>query len=62
MSRAPIMQVAGWSHTACLDEVGKGKYFTVPGLELRPLDRPARCQSLYRLNYRGSFTDVRIVK
>jgi hypothetical protein len=25
-----------------------------PGLELRPLGRPARSQSLYRLNYRGS--------
>jgi hypothetical protein len=27
------------------------KYLTLPGLELRPLGRPARSQSLYRLRY-----------
>jgi hypothetical protein len=27
------------------------KLFTLPGLELRPLGRPARSQSLYRLRY-----------
>jgi hypothetical protein len=27
----------------------KGKFFTLPGLQLRPLGRPARSQSLYRL-------------
>jgi hypothetical protein len=28
---------------------------TLPGLELRPLGRPARSQSLYRLRYPGSY-------
>jgi hypothetical protein len=27
------------------------KFLTLPGLELRPLRRPARSQSLYRLRY-----------
>jgi hypothetical protein len=39
---------------AGLDDVEKIKFFTLPGLELRPLDRPARSQSLYRLSYPGS--------
>jgi hypothetical protein len=30
------------------------KFFTLPGLELRPLGRPTRNQSLYRLSYPGS--------
>jgi hypothetical protein len=30
------------------------KFLTLPGLELRPLSRPARSQSLYRLRYPGS--------
>jgi hypothetical protein len=30
------------------------KFLTLPGLELRPLGRPARSQSLYRLHYPGS--------
>jgi hypothetical protein len=38
---------------ACLDDVEK-RIFTLPGLELRPLGRPARSQSLYRLRYPGS--------
>jgi hypothetical protein len=39
---------------AGLDDVEKRKFFTLPGLELRPLGRPARNQSLYRLSYPGS--------
>jgi hypothetical protein len=31
---------------------------TSTGLESRPTDRPARSQSLYRLNYRGSHNIV----
>jgi hypothetical protein len=31
---------------AGLDDVEKRKFFTLPGLELRPLGRPARSQSL----------------
>jgi hypothetical protein len=30
------------------------KILALPGLELRPLSRPARSQSLYRLRYLGS--------
>jgi hypothetical protein len=33
----------------------KLKFLTQPRLELRPLDRTARSQSLYRLRYRDSF-------
>jgi hypothetical protein len=40
---------------AGLDDMEKLKFFTIPGLELRPLDRPAHCQSLYRLHYGGSY-------
>jgi hypothetical protein len=36
------------SFRAGLDDV-KRKFLTVLGLELRPLGRPARSQSLYRL-------------
>jgi hypothetical protein len=32
-----------------VDDVEKRKFLTPPGLELRPLGRPARSQSLYRL-------------
>jgi hypothetical protein len=39
---------------AGLDDLGKRKFLTLPGLELRPLSRPARSQSLYRLRYLGS--------
>jgi hypothetical protein len=35
---------------AGLDDVEKSKCLTLPGLELRPLGRPARIQSLYRLS------------
>jgi hypothetical protein len=37
-----------------LDEVEKRKFMTLSGLELRPLSRPARSQSLYRLRYLDS--------
>jgi hypothetical protein len=39
---------------AGLDDVEKRKFLTLPGLELRPLCRPAHCQSLYRLRYPGT--------
>jgi hypothetical protein len=39
---------------ACLDDMEKRKFFTLPGLEFRRLGRPARSQSLYRLSYPGS--------
>jgi hypothetical protein len=34
-----------------LDDVEKRKTLTLLGLELRPLGRPARSQSLYRLRF-----------
>jgi hypothetical protein len=36
-----------------LNDVEKRKFLTLPGLELRPLCRPVRRQSLYRLSYPG---------
>jgi hypothetical protein len=47
-----------------LEDVEKRKFLTLPGLELRTLDRPACSHSLYRLCYKedlssrvtGSFT------
>jgi hypothetical protein len=33
---------------------GEENIFTLPGLELRPLGRPARSQSLYRLRMESS--------
>jgi hypothetical protein len=37
-----------------LDYTEKRKILTLPGLELRPLGRPSRRQSLYRLRYPSS--------
>jgi hypothetical protein len=37
-----------------LDDVEERKFLILPGLELQPLGRPARKQSLYRLSYPGS--------
>jgi hypothetical protein len=46
----------GWVEPrAGLDDVEKRKFLNLPGLELRPLIRPARSQSLYRLRYPGSY-------
>jgi hypothetical protein len=39
---------------AGLDDVEERKFSTLPGLELRPLGRPARSLSLYRLSYPDS--------
>jgi hypothetical protein len=39
---------------AGLDDVQERNFLTLPGLELRPLGRPARSQSLYRLSYPDS--------
>jgi hypothetical protein len=41
---------------ASLDDMEKRKFLTLPGLELRPLSRPERSQSLYRMRYPGSQT------
>jgi hypothetical protein len=54
--RAPCTRwIGGWViPRRGLDDVEKSKLLTLPGLELRPLGRPARSQSLYRLSYPGS--------
>jgi hypothetical protein len=47
--------IGGWvGSRAGLDDVDKRKLLTPPGLEFRPLGRPARSQLLYRLSYPGS--------
>jgi hypothetical protein len=49
--RAPgTLWIGGWvDPRAGLDDSDKRKFLTLPGFELRPLSRPARSQSLYRL-------------
>jgi hypothetical protein len=44
---------------AGLDDVEKRKILLQTGLKLRPLGRPARSQSLYRLSYPGSSRPAR---
>jgi hypothetical protein len=52
--------IGGWlGPRAGLDDVEKRKFLTLPGHELRPLGRPARRQSLYRLRYLG-FSSLQI--
>jgi hypothetical protein len=47
--------IGGWvGPRGGLDDMEKWKFLILPGLEPRPLGRPARSQSLYRLRYRGS--------
>jgi hypothetical protein len=47
--------IGGWVDPRTgLDVLENGKFLTLPGLELQPLGRPARSQSLYRLSYPGS--------
>jgi hypothetical protein len=46
--------IGGWVGSRDgLDDFEKRKFLTLTGLELRPLRRPARSQSLYRLRYPG---------
>jgi hypothetical protein len=46
---------------AGLKDVEKRKFIILPELELRPLGRPARSQSLYRLSYPGSFNLIHLI-
>jgi hypothetical protein len=47
--------IGGWvDPRAGVDDMEKRKLLTLPGLELRPLSRPARSLSLFRLSYPGS--------
>jgi hypothetical protein len=50
--------IGGWMRPRTeFDDVKKGEFLNLPGLKLRPLCRPARSQSLYRLRrYPGSYT------
>jgi hypothetical protein len=48
-----IGEEAGWASEPVWT-TGEEKFLTPPGLELRPLGRPARSQSLYRLRSPGS--------
>jgi hypothetical protein len=41
-----------------LEEVERRKILPLPGFELRPLGRPARSQSLYRLHYPDSLIGI----
>jgi hypothetical protein len=50
----PFHWIGGWvAPRNGLDDVEKRKFLTLPGLEIRPLGRPARSQLLYRLRYPG---------
>jgi hypothetical protein len=47
--------IGGWvDPRAGMEDAENTKLLTLPGLELRPLGRPARSQSLYRLSYPDS--------
>jgi hypothetical protein len=47
--------IVGWvDPIAGLEDVENRKFFILLGLELRPLGRPSRNQSLYRPRYPGS--------
>jgi hypothetical protein len=47
--------IGGWVDPRVgMDDVEKRKFLTLPRLELRPLGRPVRSYSLYRLCYPGS--------
>jgi hypothetical protein len=50
--------IGGWENPrGGANDIEKIKFLTLPGLELRPLGRPARSPSLYRLHYPGSLSD-----
>jgi hypothetical protein len=49
------------SPRAGLDDEEKRKFLTLLGLELKPVDRPARSQELYRVRYPGSIFNGRLM-
>jgi hypothetical protein len=50
--------IGGWvGPRVGLDDVKNRKFLTLPGLEFRPIGRPARNQLLYQLPYPGSILD-----
>jgi hypothetical protein len=52
--RYPLDRRLGGPQSRSGHDVEKRKFFTLPGLELRPLGLPARSQSLHRLRYPGT--------
>jgi hypothetical protein len=50
----PGERVPGTHWIGGLDDMEKRKFVLLPELEIRPVSRPARSQSLYRLRYPGS--------
>jgi hypothetical protein len=51
--------IGGWvSPRTSLDDVEQRKFLTLPLLELQPLGRLGRSQSLYRLSYPGSLSTI----
>jgi hypothetical protein len=56
VKRTPVSHWLGsWvGPRTSLNDVDKRKFLILSGLDLRPLGRPVRSQSLYRLSYRGS--------
>jgi hypothetical protein len=60
---ADIHCIGGWvDPRAGLDDLDKRKFLTLLGLDLRPLSRPARSQSLYRLRHLDVVKQVKKVQ
>jgi hypothetical protein len=54
--------IGGWvSPRAGLDDLKKRKFFTLPGLEVKPLGHLPRSQSVYRLRYPGSSVTLEVL-
>jgi hypothetical protein len=61
--RALTHCIGGWvDPRAGLDDLGKRKFLTLPGLELQTLGRPACSQSLYRLYYPSSCIGLKFIR
>jgi hypothetical protein len=55
--------IGGWvGPTTGVDHMEEWKFLTLPWLELQPLGRPARSQSVYWPHYRGSHIKYREIK
>jgi hypothetical protein len=56
----PIGWEAGWAPEPVWTMRRKEKFFSLPGIESRLPDHPARSQSLYRLMYPGSYAEGKL--
>jgi hypothetical protein len=54
--------IGGWVGRRAGMDVEKRTFLTLPGHELRPLARPTRSQSLYRIRYPGSLENWSVHK